>query len=116
MGYEAKMRDPKFQDFMEETGWKPSPMPAIGEVNRESPEDRLTRLRHHSRQDKEAQEIDDYTLDVEDERREPTDLLMEELSRQRAISMDRERQQKLREGVNIQQPTTPSRYPRGGHR
>ena len=89
--------------------------PAIGEVTHESPEDKLVRIRQGIQQDKQARDIDDYNFDVERGEEDPTDLLMEELSRQKAISMDRERQQKLREGVNMQQPTTPYRYPRGGH-
>jgi len=101
-----------------EDDWTPflGHKPAIGEVTRESPEDKLVRIRQGIQQDKQARDIDDYNFDVERGEEDPTDLLMEELARQKAISMDRERQQKLREGVNMQQPTTPYRYPRGGHR
>ena len=45
-------------------------------------------------------------------------MLMEELARQKALAMDRERQEKLQVGVEMANPgNVPSyRYPRGGHR
>ena len=43
---------------------------------------------------------------------------MEELARQKALAMDRERQEKLQVGVEMANPgnVSPYRYPRGGHR
>ena len=116
-GAEADWRDPEFVALMREIGYPPQGgIPAKGEIN--------PILRHHNYPDPPAHRTPPPELNRpnavhhynEEGDFHDDDLYVEQLMEQLAYQQDQERQQKLREGVNIQQPTTPSRYPRGGHR
>jgi len=119
-GAEARWRDPKFAAKMREIGIE-SPMPKA-EVNRRrvlntrvGPEEVNVRYLNNAPIFRQPNIIHHYNEegDFHDD-----DLYVEQFIEQLAYQQDQERQQKLQEGVEMENPgnVSPYRYPRGGHR
>ena len=116
---ERLARDPEYQTLMRNTKLRPKPaMPAMGEINplprhfnypdppaHRTPPPELNRPNAVHHYNEEGDFHDD-------------DLYVEQLMEQLAYQQDQERQQKLREGVEMANPgnVSPYRYPRGAYR